>query len=213
MRLHSHRYLSDNIRPYPRLIQDPGSTTHCFSFFLVFKCFGVIVAHVVAFSSLLLSMFPFSHSPLTLPHFLHIQYGPCALFQISTALSTCLYFPTFSPSLSSFLYLYFRPPVGLSFLPLPTMKWDIRSWMPAFVAPACWLSFSLFLLIPSFLPTSHSASPFPQPPEYIKSLYLFYLYVNASRHSSPSLLSPSALQKVPPFALSFLFLQLISPGR
>lgn len=64
-----------------------------------------------------------------------------------------------------------------------------------------------------FLPTSRSASPFPQPPEYIKTLYLFYLYVNAPSHSSPFLLSLSAIQKVPPFALGFLSLQLISPGR
>lgn len=43
--------------------------------------------------------------------------------------------------------------------------------------------------LPLFLPTSHSTSPFPRPPEYIKTLFLFYLYVNAPRHCFPVLLS------------------------
>lgn len=51
--------------------------------------------------------------------------------------------------------------------PCSRMSWDIRSWMPASAAPGRWLSprpiLSLYL----------------QPPEYIKTLYLFHLYVNA----------------------------------
>lgn len=107
---------------------------------------------------------------------------PCALFQIFTVLRF-LYLSRSIPLI--FPLPIFCPPVGLSFLSVPMMNWDIRSWLPAFVTPACWLSFSFLFFSPFFLPTSHAASPFPKPPECIKTLCLFYLYVNAPSHRSP----------------------------
>lgn len=134
-------------------------------------------------SSLFPSVFLFCHSSYipTVPHFFHIHTVILVLFfQIFTVLRF-LYLSLSIPLI--FPLPIFCPPVGL--LSVPMMNWDIRSWLPAFVTPACWLSFSFLFFSPFFLPISHAASPFPKPPECIKTLCLFYLYVNAPSHRSP----------------------------
>lgn len=157
------------------------------------------------------------------PTMLIVQYGAFSHRSLSFPLSYCLFSPDLlsaanPPSLKSlyiiciFLFIFYPcffsllPTLshiffGLSLLfmsPSWRMSWDIRSRMPASAAPGHWLSprpiLSLYL----------------QPLEYIKTLYLFHLYVNAPSHSF-LLCSPVAAENVPPFAPIFLSVQLDSP--
>lgn len=68
---------------------------------------------------------------------------------------------------------------------------------------ACICGTSLLMVFSSLISLHH------QPPEYIKTLYLFYLYVNAPRHSvAPSPLTVLCTECR--HLLCFLSLQLIS---
>lgn len=137
-------------------------------------------------------LFPFFFPPDLLP-----AAAPLSLKSLHI-ISTFLFIFYFCFFLSCWLFHIF---FGLSLLfmsPSSRMSWDIRSRMPASAAPGRWLSphpiLSLYL----------------QPPEYIKTLYLFHLYVNAPSHSF-LLCSPVAAENVPPFAPIFLSAQLDSP--
>lgn len=154
---------------------------------------------MVAFSSLFLSTFFSLSYSAPLPS--HLLWSMRFFFTFSQCSHSLFYsFFPFIPLILS--YLYFCLPVGFSFLPLPTMNWDIRSWMPAFVAPARWLSFSPPPPLSLFPP---QLSLYPQPPEYIKTLYLFYLYVNAPHHSSPSPPLPVLCRKCHHLLAVFIF--------
>lgn len=141
------------------------------------------------------SLFPLS-STFLLSHFLHI-HG--ALFQIFSS----IIFP-------------FPLPIFLSSC-RPLVSSSAHDELRYKVMGTCLCATSLLIVFLS--PSPHSLFPphlslYPQPPEYIKSLYryLFYLYVNAPSHSSPFLLSLHCTESVA-ICSQFLSLQVISPGR
>lgn len=154
----------------------------------------VIVVHMVVFSSLHhFSFFPLSTFLLCPTSFIFIVI-PVLFFRF--------------PQFSLFLYSHF-----LSFplvFPLhiflssckPFMSSPAQDELRYKVLDACLCGTSLLIVFPPHL------SLYPQPPEYIKILYLFYLYVNAPSHSFP-LFSCTESASI---CSQFLSLQLISPG-
>lgn len=141
----------------------------------------VIVAHMVVFSSLL-------HVSAPLPSY--SLWSLCSFSYFHSSLSLFLYSHFLSFPLVSPLHIFLSSCK-------PFMSSSAQDELRYKVMDACLCGTSLLIVFPPHL------SLYLQPPEYIKILYLFYLYVNAPCHSFPLFSSVCAVQKVPPFALSF----------